>query len=331
MVEINKLNARIYSKLGQSGAAFGVALFEILKKHSEIVVLSSDMSRPAGLDRFKLMYPEMFYNVGIAEQNLLGIASGMASEGKKPIVTAQAAFISMRSFEQIRQYLGYMKSKVVVVGISSGFALNFFGNSHYSIEDISLMRSIPGMVILSPSDAGQAAKAFEAAVDLNEPVYLRFTGTLNCPNVYYEDYTFEIGKGKLVKDGEDITMFATGSMVYNSLQASNILEQKGISVRVVDMHTIKPLDTEILEKYSSSNLFVSIEEHNIIGGLGTAISEFIASGRNMPRLLRLGVSDTFSHPGDYAFLIEQNRLNPQLIAEDVFDNYILNYEKNVTL
>ena len=321
MVEVNKLNARIFSKLGQSGTTFGIGLFEILKKHPEIIVLSSDMSRPAGLDRFKTMYPDMFYNVGIAEQNLIGIASGIASEGKKVIATAQAAFISMRSFEQIRKYMGYMKSDIVAIGISSGFAFNFFGNSHYAIEDLAIMRSIPGLTIISPSDAGQAAKALESAIDIDAPVYIRLSGTLNCPIVYKNDYKFEIGKAKLVKDGNDITIFATGSMVYNSLQASDLLEKKGVSTRVIDMHTLKPLDTDILVKCSSSNLFVSVEEHNIVGGLGTAISEFIASNRDLPQLLRLGVMDTFSYPGDYTYLLEQNRLIPQLLAEDILNNY----------
>jgi transketolase len=321
MVEINKLNARIYSKLGQSGAAFGMGLIEVQKRNPHVYVLSSDMSRPAGLDRFKTMYPEMFNNVGIAEQNLIGIAAGMASEGKKVIVTAQAAFIAMRSCEQVRQYMGYMHSNIIAVGISSGFALTFFGNTHYAIEDISIMRSIPGMTILSPSDAGQAAKALVAALDLNGPVYIRFTGTLNCPIVYSEDFNFEVGKAIQVKDGKDITVFATGSMVYNSLKAADILEQQGLTVRIIDMHTIKPLDTEIIDQCLSSNLLVSIEEHNIIGGLGTAISEYSSSKINRPPILRLGVMDTFSHPGDYNYLLEQNRLMPKEIAEDILEKY----------
>lgn len=321
MIEINKLNARIYSKLGQSGAAFGMGLIEVQKRNPHVYVLSSDMSRPAGLDRFKTMYPEMFNNVGIAEQNLIGVAAGMASEGKKVIVTAQAAFISMRSCEQVRQYMGYMHLNIIAVGISSGFALNFFGNTHYAIEDISIMRSIPGMTILSPSDAGQAAKALVAALDLNGPVYIRFTGTLNCPVVYETDYNFKVGKAIQVKAGKDITVFATGSMVYNSLKAADIIEQMGYSVSIIDMHTIKPLDFETIKKCASSRLFVSIEEHNIIGGLGTAIAECTSSESNFPPLLRLGVSDTFSHPGDYNYLLEQNRLMPQEIANDIIENY----------
>lgn len=321
MVVINKLNSSVFSKLGQSGASFGIGLFEALKSFPELLVLSADMSTPAGLDRFKSMFPEKFYNVGIAEQNLIGIAAGMSSEGNKVIVTAQAAFLSMRSCEQVRQYMGYMHSNIIAVGIGAGFSLTFFGNTHYAIEDISIIRSIPGIIILSPSDAGQAAKALVASTELNVPVYIRLTGTLNCPIVYREDYNLEVGKAIQVKDGKDITIFATGSMVYNSMKASEILEGKGISIRVIDMHTIKPLDTAILEECIDSGLFVSVEEHTIVGGLGTAISEFISSQLNYPSLIRLGVKDVFSHPGDYDFLLQQHRLLPELIAEDILKKY----------
>ena len=159
MVKINKLNSKIFSKLGQNGAAFGIGLIDFQKSNLNTYVVSADMSKPVGLDRFKLTYPENFFNVGIAEQNLIGVAAGLASEGKKVIANAQACFISMRSCEQIRQYMGYMSLNIIAVGISSGFALTYFGNTHYCIEDISIMKSIPGVTILSPSDAGQAAKA----------------------------------------------------------------------------------------------------------------------------------------------------------------------------
>lgn len=319
MVEINKLNAKIYSKLGQSGAAFGIGLIEAQKLNSNVFVLSSDMSRPAGLDRFKSTYPDCFANLGIAEQNMIGVAAGMASEGKKVIVTAQACFLSMRSCEQIRQYMGYMRSNIIAVGISSGFALNFFGNTHYAIEDVAIMRSIPGITVLSPSDAGQAAKALVASLEMDGPVYIRLTGTLNCPIVYNDEYLYEVGKSIQVKDGKDITIFATGSILNNSLKAAELIEDLGHSVRVIDMHTIKPLDKETIKRCSSSDLFVSVEEHNVIGGLGTAISEYLACSRNSPQLLRLGVMDTFSHPGDYNFLLEQNRLQPREIAADILN------------
>jgi len=320
-MEINKISARTYSRLGQSGSIFGVGLLDLIKTNPEILVLSSDMSRAAGLDRFKTQYPNNFYNVGIAEQNLIGIAAGLSSEGKQVIVTAQAAFLSMRSCEQMRQYLGYMHFNIIAIGISAGFALTFFGNTHYAIEDMSVIHAIPGITILSPSDAGQACKAFFAATQLNKPVYMRLTGTLNNPIVYTDDYDFVIGKSIQIKEGKDVTVFATGSMVYPALHASELLKEKGLSVGVTDVHTIKPLDKEAITMKFDSKLLVSIEEHSIIGGLGGSIAEFLAEEVNIPPLLRLGVKDTFSKPGDYSYLLEQNRLTPKFIAEDILQKY----------
>lgn len=320
-MEINKINARTFSRLGQSGSIFGMGLLDLIKTNPEILVLSSDMSRPAGLERFKTQYPDNFYNVGIAEQNLLGIAAGLASENRQVIVTAQAAFLSMRSCEQMRQYLGYMKFNIIAIGISAGFALTFFGNTHYAIEDMSVLHAIPGITILSPSDAGQAYKAFFAAAQLNKPVYMRLTGTLNNPVVYTDDYDFVIGKSIQIKDGKEVAVFATGSMVYSVLQAAELLEEKGLSIGVADVHTIKPLDKESITKKLDSKLLVSVEEHSIIGGLGGAMAEFLAEEASAPPLLRLGVKDTFSKPGDYPYLLEQNRLTPELIAEDILWKY----------
>ena len=256
MVEINKLSSYTFSKLGQSGAAFGIGLLEANKSIANIKVISADMSRPAGLGRFINLFPDQFFNVGIAEQNAVGIAAGMSSEGNNVIVTAQAVFITMRSFEQVRQYFGYMKLNATIVGVASGFGLTFFGNTHYALEDIALMRSIPGMTVLSPSDAGQAAKMIVAAIQLDTPVYIRFTGSLNCPIVYKEEFDYEIGKAIKVKDGLDITIFATGLMVYNSIKAAELLETHKISVRIIDMHTIKPIDSTTIQDCFDSNLFV---------------------------------------------------------------------------
>jgi transketolase len=321
MIEINKLSSLTLSKLGQSGATFGIGLLEANKHVENIIVISADMSRPAGLGRFINQFPGQFFNVGIAEQNAVGMAAGMSSEGNNVIVTAQAVFITMRSFEQVRQYFGYMKLNVTLIGIASGFGLTFFGNTHYSIEDISLMRSIPGMTVLSPSDAGQAAKMIVSALKLNTPVYIRHTGAMNCPIIYKEDFNYEIGKAIKVKEGIDITIFATGLMVSNAIKASELIEMNNISVRIIDVHTIKPLDCNSIKECFSSKLFVTIEEHSIIGGLGSAISDFLSESANHPPLLKLGVSDCFSHPGEYEYLIRQNRLDFESIAEDIFLKY----------
>ena len=313
---MNKFNPRVYFRLGQSGSIFGLELMEQVTNYP-FKVLSSDMSVVAGLDRFKKEYPENFYNVGIAEQNLLGIAAGLDSEGFKTIAVAQACFISMRSFEQVRQYLGYMGGKVMCVGINSGFSLTFFGNTHYAIEDMALMRSIPNMTVLSPADAGEAVKLFDAALKIESPVYLRLSGSLNTPIVYKEDYELSIGKAVTLQEGNDIAIFATGLMVYNALKAADILAENGISATVVDVHTIKPIDKETIKKNCNKRLIASVEEHNIVGGLGTSIADVLSEQSNTPVLLKIGVQDCFMPVGDYNYLIEQAGLTPDQIAKSI--------------
>lgn len=313
---MNKFNPRVYFRLGQSGSIFGMELMEQVGNYP-FKVLSSDMSVVAGLDRFKKEYPDNFYNVGIAEQNLLGVAAGLDSEGFKTIAVAQACFISMRSFEQVRQYLGYMGGKVMCVGINSGFSLTFFGNTHYAIEDMALMRSIPNMTVLSPADAGEAVKLFDAALKVDGPVYLRLSGSLNTPIVYKEDYELKIGQAITLKEGEDIAIFATGLMVSNALKASELLLEKGITATVVDVHTIKPIDKDTILKNCGKKLLVSVEEHNVVGGLGTAIADVLSEQRNSAPLLKLGVQDHFMPVGDYGYLVEQAGLTPEQIAASI--------------
>ena len=320
-VVITEVSSRTYSRLGQGGALFGMGLFDAIETVGNTYVLTADMGKPAGLGRFKTRYPEYFINVGIAEQNLIGVAAGLASEGCHVVATAQATFISMRSFEQVRQYTGYMGIPLVIVGVSAGFGLTFFGNTHYAMEDMALMRTVPGMTVLSPSDAGQAAKAIVAALQSKIPVYIRCTGGLNVPAVYKSDYEFEIGKAIEIRSGTQVAIFATGAIVTNVLGAVSILEEKGISVAVIDTHTIKPLDTTCIDRFIKYKLLVSVEEHNIIGGLGTAISEYLAGKVMHPRLLRLGINDQFCTPGDYLYLIQQNRLDAVSIAEDVLSEF----------
>ena len=313
---MNKFNPRVYFRLGQSGSIFGMELMEQAGNYP-FKVLSSDMSVVAGLDRFKKEYPDSFYNVGIAEQNLLGVAAGLDSEGFKTIAVAQACFISMRSFEQVRQYLGYMGGKVMCVGINSGFSLTFFGNTHYAIEDMALMRSIPNMTVLSPADAGEAVKLFDAALKVDGPVYLRLSGSLNIPIVYKEDYELKIGQAITLKEGEDIAIFATGLMVSNALKAAELLSEKGITASVVDVHTIKPIDKDTIQKNCGKKLLVSVEEHNVVGGLGTAIADVLSEQRNSAPLLKLGVHDRFMPVGDYNYLVEQAGLTPEQIAASI--------------
>lgn len=314
---INEVSSRTYSRLGQAGSLFGMGLFDAIEAVGDVFLLTADMGKPAGMNRFRAKCPERFVNVGIAEQNLIGMAAGFASEGHPVVASAQAAFISMRSFEQVRQYLGYMKLPIVTVGVSAGFGLTFFGNTHYAIEDMALMRTIPGITILSPSDAGQAAKAIVAALKSKSPVYIRCTGGLNVPSIYKCDYEFEIGKAIEIKPGTKVAIFATGTVTANALEAALSLDGKGISTAVIDVHTIKPLDTACIDRYAEHKLVVSVEEHNVIGGLGGAIAEHLADLDAHPRLLRLGLKDRYFTPGDYPYMIRQSRLDADSIAEDI--------------
>jgi transketolase len=313
-------NAKMLSMFGMNGAVFGSAIpyYHDAYKYK---VLTSDMSSGAGLVRYRQKYPNDFINVGIAEQNLIGVTAGLSSEGFKCIAVAQACFLSMRSFEQIRQYFGYMGNNAIIIGINGGFALTYFGNTHYSIEDLSLMRSIPRMTVLSPADAGEAIKDFEFALEMNAPVYIRLSGTTNMPIVYNEDFSIALDKAKTVFDnGGGITIFATGTMVYNSIKAAKLLGEKGIGAKVIDINTIKPIDKEAIVKEKFCKLIVSVEEHTIIGGLGSALSEILSEEGNMPKLLRIGIDDRFSSVGDYQYLLEQNGLTPSKIAELIEKN-----------
>ena len=317
MSDMIKYNAKLFSTFGQNASVFGNALLTLHDKYN-VKVLSSDMSVGAGLSKFKSTYPQDFFNVGIAEQNLIGVASGMASEGMKCIAVAQACFISMRSFEQVRQYLGYMKFPVIIVGINSGFALTYFGNTHYAIEDIALMRSIPGMTILSPADAGEAVKAVDTALQISGPVYLRLSGTTNNPVVYPDNFEYDYTKSNIVFDcGNDVTIFATGAMVFNSVKAAEMLKEENVNAKVVDVHCIKPLDMDAIANAMTSKLLVTVEEHSIIGGLGAGVAESISSIGGFNRLIRLGVNDCFSSVGDYNYLIEQHGLAPDAIKDRI--------------
>ena len=317
----SQFDAKAFLGMGQTAAMFGMDLLDKIEIYPNIRVLSSDVSIQASLDRFKNMYPDYFFNLGIAEQNLIGVASGLASEGFKSIAVAQACFLSMRCFEPVRQYLSYMQNNVILVGFGAGFLMQHMGNSHLAIEDISILRSIPGITVLSPADAGGAVRAFEAALEIDTPVYIRLTGEANSDIIYEDIYPFKIGKSNIVHDGDAITIFATGSMVHQTLKAAKIIEEQGITTKIIDVHTIKPFDTEIVDESRKSHLFVSVEEHYIIGGLGTCLAEHISESSGFPPLLRLGVKDQYSLPGDYNYLLTQHRLVPELIAEDILNKY----------
>ncbi len=316
MINFKSMNVRMWSMLGQRGT-FGTVMLELGANIDNLMVLTGDLSTTSGLDRFKKSYPDKFLNIGIAEQNMLGIAAGLAKEGYVVFVTTFATFATMRSLEQVSVHMGYMRFNVKLVGLASGFAMGQFGNTHYGISDIATMRAIPNVVLLSPADCGEVAKAIEAAALYHGPVYLRLTGVMNNPIVYKDDYNFEIGKAIILRQGSDITIIATGSMVYQALEAAKLLDDRSISASVVNMHTIKPLDTSVIDEACNKKLIVTVEEHNIIGGLGGAVSEYKSRIDNAPRQVFIGIQDTFQKVGDYKYLLEQNSLTSSQIAERI--------------
>ena len=315
-MNISEKNIKIWSTIG-ARATIGIAALDLAKEFDNLMVLTCDVSTSAGLDRFRKTCPDKYLDLGIAEQNMIGVAAGLASENFNVITTTFAPFQTMRCCEQIKVNLGYMGQKICMVGIASGLALGTLGYTHCCIEDVGILRSIPGITIISPADSLETVKALEAAVKSENSTYLRLTGSSNNPIIYNKDYEFKIGKSITLREGKDITIFCAGAMVHQSLKVAEILESKNISSKVVNMHTIKPIDKMAIEEACNSSLIVSVEEHNVIGGLGSAIAEHKSSLNRSPKQLLLGVKDIYTKGGDYKFLQDKHRLTPDKIVEDI--------------
>ena len=307
----------MWSRLG-SRAVFGQAALPAGEKNPKLMMVTGDLGDSSGLARFKNAFPDRFINVGIAEQNMIGVAAGLAKEGYNVFATSFGPFITLRSGEQVRMNLGYMELNVKAVAIGSGLSMAFLGNSHYGLEDAAVMRTIPNLTVVSPADCAEIVKVVHAAAEFNGPMYIRLTGAVGNPPVYTEEYDFEIGKSITLRKGSDIAIFPTGSMVYESLEAAKILDNSGISATVVNTHTLKPFDySEIDKAISSSKIIVTVEEHSIIGGLGSIVAEYKAKFTNSPAQLILGLPDKFGKTAEYRFLLEKYRLVGDKIAIDI--------------
>lgn len=316
-LQLTPSKAKLWSKLG-SRATYGMSVLELSKSYDDLVVLTADTSTSAGLDRFRKTVPEKHVECGIAEQNMIGIAAGMASEGLRVVSSTFAPFQTLRCCEQIRVNLGYMQLPVRMVGLASGVVLGPLGYTHCCIEDLSVMRSIPSMTVLSPADCGETAKATAAMLAHDGPVYLRLTGGTDNPVVYQDDYPFEIGRAVRLRDGRDVTLIATGTMVSQALSAAERLAESGISAAVVNMHTIKPLDEDAVRRAATeTRLLVTLEEHSVVGGLGSAVAETVAMTDESPRLLTLGLPDRFGKPKDYAEILKDAGLDVENIVMQV--------------
>ncbi|HET6418596.1 MAG TPA: transketolase family protein [Geobacteraceae bacterium] len=294
--------------------AYGQTLAELGAENENIVVLDADLSGSTKTSVFAKKFPERFFNMGIAEANMVGTAAGLAAAGKIPFVSTFAIFAAGRAWEQIRQSVAYPKANVKIVPTHGGITVGEDGGSHQSVEDIALMRAIPNMTVIVPADAVETRKAIRAVAEYHGPVYIRL-GRNKVPAIFPEDCFFEIGKGSEVAPGTDMTFVTTGIMTGQAVKAAELLGREGISARVVHIATIKPLDKEIILKAAEeTGAIVTAEEHSIIGGLGGAVAEFLAENRPTP-IKRVGVRDRFGTSGKAEELIKYFGLTPEDLAE----------------
>jgi len=296
--------------------AYGKALLELGQEHQDIVVLDADLSKSTKTAEFAGVFPERFINAGIAEQNLMGMSAGLAAAGKVVFASTFAVFAAGRAFEQIRNSIAYAELNVKICATHAGITVGEDGGSHQSVEDVALMRSIPGMCVVVPADGTSTRQILRDLYQRSGPAYLRL-GRLAVPNIYDEELQLQIGRGIELKDGKDATIIGCGIMVEKALQASAILAGEGIMVSVVDMHTIKPLDQElVIKKAKETGAILTVEEHSIIGGLGSAVCEVVSEYCPVP-VLRLGIEDQFGQSGSPDELLQHYGLTVDKIAQKV--------------
>ena len=297
--------------------SYGHALVELGKEHGDIVVLDADLAAATKTAMFKKEFPERHVDCGIAECNMIGIAAGIAATGRVPFASSFAMFAAGRAFEQVRNSVGYPHLNVKIGATHAGISVGEDGATHQCNEDIALMRTIPGMVVINPSDDVEARAAVRAAYEYQGPVYLRF-GRLAVPVINDRpDYRFELGKGIVLREGKDLTIFATGLEVSESLAAAELLAADGIQAKVVNIHTIKPLDEElVIYAAKETGKVVTVEEHSVIGGLGSAICDVLSEKCPTP-VKKLGVQDVFGESGPAVKLLEKYRLDAKGIYQDI--------------
>ena len=299
--------------------AYGEALVKLGKVNKDVVVLEADLSKSTMTAYFKKEFPERHINVGIAEADMIGTAAGIATTGKIPFASTFAHFAAGRAFDQVRNSVAYPQLNVKICPTHAGVSLGEDGGSHQSVEDVALMRAIPGMVVLSPADAVETEKMVFAVAEYEGPVYVRL-GRLNIPVLFDENYKFEIGKAATLREGNDVAILATGLMVSEALEAAKLLEEKGVKARVVNVSTIKPLDTEtVLKAAKECKFIVTSEEHSVIGGLGSAVSEYL-SEVHPAKVVKHGIQDVFGQSADGETMLTNYGLRAKDIVEIVLKN-----------
>ena len=294
--------------------SYGIALLELGEENKDVVVLDADLSKSTKTNGFKNEFPDRFFNVGIAEQNLMGVAAGLSNVGKIPFASTFAVFAAGRAFEIIRNSICYPKANVKIAATHAGITVGEDGGSHQSIEDIALMCSLPNMTVIVPCDDREARQAVKLAAKIDGPVYLRF-GRCNTEDIFDENYEFKLGKGTELVEGNDISIIATGMLVSEALKASKMLKEEGINARVINMSTIKPIDQEIIIKAAKETKgIVTCEEHSVIGGLGATVASVVS--RNHPtRVNMVGIQDTFGESGTPMELMKKYGLTAENIVK----------------
>lgn len=299
--------------------AYGEALVELGKINENVVVLDADLSGSTKTSMFKKAFPERHFNMGIAEADLIGTAAGFAASGKTAFASTFAMFAAGRGFEQIRNTVAYPKLNVKIAPTHAGISVGEDGGSHQSVEDMAIMRAIPGMVVLSPADATETKKMVFAAAEYDGPVYIRM-GRLNVPVLFDDSYDFQIGIANTIREGKDVTIASTGLMTAEALKAAEELEKEGISVRVINIGTIKPLDGEtILKAAQETKFIVTAEEHSVIGGLGSAVSEFL-SEVHPTKVKKVGIYDKFGQSGTGEELLQKYELTAEKLISVIKEN-----------
>lgn len=299
--------------------AFGRAVIDVGAQDPNVVYLTADGALPTGTADFFKRFPERAFNVGIAEQNLIGMAAGMASCGLTPIVGGYAPFLVFRAFEQIRNDVAYTKFHMVIGGVYTGISLATGGSTHHTTEDLAMLRSVANATVIAPADGREAYKAVFASVaaKTHGPIFLRLGGRTPEPALYSGDYEFKIGKAIQLRDGSDATVIATGSMVFHAVVAADLLREEGIKLRVLNMHTVKPLDEEaVIKAARETGRIITVEEHNIYGGLGGAVAEAVTASHPVP-VTRLGIKDIFASIGPLYELQKKYGLTYEGIAASI--------------
>lgn len=294
--------------------AYGQALEELGAVRQDVVVLDADLSKSTKTSVFQAKYPERFFNAGIAEQNLMGLAAGFAAAGKVPFASTFAVFATGRAYDQIRNSICYPRLNVKIAATHAGITVGEDGGSHQALEDINLMRGLPNMTVLVPADGPEAKNAVKAAADYEGPVYIRL-GRSGVPTITDADVPFVIGKGRVMREGADVTLIGCGMMVAKALEAADVLAAEGVNAAVIDMSTIKPIDRELIVEWAKkTGAIVTAEEHNVIGGLGSAVAEVLVEEVLVP-MERVGIEDVFGESGTGGELVEKYRLTAEHIVE----------------